>query len=96
MKAVKIKTAVVGKDSTKGLQTPRFRLHSGNTNPSELMVAHYGVSPRFVNQQPDVEVTNVYKVLDILMNTLMSTMRNTKKINLDLNHLQTYISSLLN
>ena len=66
MKAVKIKTAVVGKDSTKGLQTPRFRLHSGNTNPSELMVAHYGVAPRFVNEQPEVEVTNVYRVVDIL------------------------------
>jgi len=66
MKAVKIKTAVVGKDSTKGLQKPRFRLYSGEADASELMVAHYGVSPRFVNQQPDVEVTNVYKIVDIL------------------------------
>ena len=57
---------VVGKDSTRGLQTPRFRLHSGETNPSELMVAHYGIAPRFVNEQPDVEVTNIYNVVDIL------------------------------
>jgi hypothetical protein len=61
MKKVNIKTMVVGKDSTRGLQTPRFRLHSGDTNPNELMVA-----PRFVNQQPEVEVTNVYKIVDIL------------------------------
>ena len=66
MKAVKINTAVVGKDSTKGLQKPRFRLYSGEADASELMVAHYGVSPRFVNQQPEVEVTNVYRVVDIL------------------------------
>ena len=57
---------VGGKDSTRGLQTPRFRLHSGDTNPNELMVAHYGLAPRFVNQQPEVEVTNVYKIVDIL------------------------------
>ena len=57
---------VVGKDSTRGLQTPRFRLHSGDTNPSDLMVAHYGLAPSFVNQQPEVEVTNVYKIVDIL------------------------------
>jgi|TARA_R110000823_G_scaffold223455_2_gene351583 hypothetical protein len=66
MKAVKIKTAVVGKDDTKGLQKPRFRLYSGETDSINLMVAHYGVSPKFVNQQPEVEVTNVYKVVDIL------------------------------
>jgi hypothetical protein len=30
------------------------------------MVAHYGLTPRFVNQQPEVEVTNVYKIVDIL------------------------------
>ena len=66
MKKVNIKSMVVGKDITKGLQTPKFRLHSGDTNPSELMVAHYGLAPRFVNQQPKVEVTNVYKVVDIL------------------------------
>ena len=66
MKAVKINTAVVGKDDTKGLQKPRFRLYSGETKSSDLMVAHYGVSPRFVNQQPEVEVTNVYRVVDIL------------------------------
>jgi len=66
MKKVNIKTMVVGKDSTRGLQTPRFRLHSGDTNPSELMVAHYGIAPRFVNEQPDVEVTNIYNVVDIL------------------------------
>ncbi len=66
MKAVKIKTAVVGKDDTKGLQKPRFRLYSGETDSTELMVAHYGVSPKFVNQQPEVEVTNVYRVVDVL------------------------------
>ena len=66
MKKVKIKTTIVGKDKTRGLQTPRFRLHSGDTNPSELMVAHYGVSSRFVNEQPEAEVTNIYKVVDIL------------------------------
>ena len=53
MKEVKIKTAVVGKDNTKGLQKPRFRLYSGETDSTELMVAHYGVSPKFVNQQPE-------------------------------------------
>ena len=66
MKKVNIKTMVVGKDETKGLQTPRFKLHSGDTNPSDLMVAHYGLAPRFVNEQPEVEVTNVYRIVDIL------------------------------
>ena len=67
MKAVaEIKIQVVGKDSTKGLSTPRFRLYSGGTDSSDLMIAHYGVSHKFVNQQPEVEVTNVYKVVDVL------------------------------
>ena len=79
MKEVKIKTAVVGKDNTKGLQKPRFRLYSGETDSTELMVAHYGVSPKFVNQQPEVEVTNVYRVVDVLNEYI-------KKISLDLNN----------
>lgn len=66
MKAVKVETQVVGKDSTKGLSTPRFRLYSGGTKANELIVAHYGVSHKFVDQQPEVEVTNIYKIKDIL------------------------------
>ena len=60
MKKVNIKSMVVGKDITKGLQTPKFRLHSGDENPNNIMVAHY----EFINE--DVEVTNVYRVVDIL------------------------------
>ena len=63
MRAVNVKTIVVGKDETKGLQTPRFRLHSGDENPNNIMVVHYGVIQR---ETPETEVTNVYKVIDIL------------------------------
>ena len=66
MKEAYLKSTVVGKDTTKGLQTPRFRLHSGETNPQDLVVFHYGLLPRAVNQQPEVDVTNTYNVVDIL------------------------------
>ena len=43
MKEVNIKAQVVGKDSTRGLQTPRFRLFSGETNAKDIEVFHYGI-----------------------------------------------------
>jgi len=42
------------------LQTPRFRLHTGDKNPNDIFVAHY----EYIDG--DVEVTNVYKIINIL------------------------------
>lgn len=66
MKEVNIRAQVVGKDSTRGLQTPRFRLFSGETNAKDIEVFHYGIISKDVDEMPDIEVTNVYKVVDVL------------------------------
>jgi len=56
----KLHSTSVGRDKTRGLQTPRFRLHTGDKNPNDVFVAHY----EYIDG--DVEVTNVYKIVNIL------------------------------
>lgn len=66
MKKVNSKIIAVGKDETKGLQTPRFRLHIYDSNANDIFVAHYGISVKEVNSPPEAEITNIYKIADIL------------------------------
>jgi len=65
MKEIKRYSEIIGKDETKGLQTPRFRLHSGQMNPSNINVIHYAVVQK-EEDLSEVEITNIYKVVDIL------------------------------
>ena len=62
----KLNSTVVGRDKTRGLQTPRFRLHTGKKNPSDISVLHYDVVRKDAAGIPDVEVTNTYSIIDIL------------------------------
>ena len=65
MKEIIKYSEAVGKDETKGLQTPKFRLHSGQMNPSNINVIHYAVVQK-EEDLSEVEITNIYKVVDIL------------------------------
>lgn len=56
-------STIVGKDD---LSTPRFRLHTGKKNPSDISVLHYDVVRKDAAGIPDVEVTNTYSIIDIL------------------------------
>ena len=37
----KLHSTSVGKDKTRGLQTPRFRLHTGDKNPNDVFVVMF-------------------------------------------------------
>ena len=56
-------STIVGNDD---LSTPRFRLHTGKKNPSDISVLHYDVVRKDAACIPDVEVTNTYSIIDIL------------------------------